>query len=109
MYFSKFLSDLLGNSGFIQDTDIDFSSGSWEEATVKVSGQLGGATWKIGGNVSDFYYNNEFSIEFPLPLVLHPKFLNNIILQFTRSTNTATPTTKDQKEWEIRLKFGGSW
>lgn len=109
MYFSKFLSDLLGNSGFIQDTDIDFSSGSWEEATVKVSGQLGGATWKIGGNVSDFYYNNEFSIEFPLPLILHPKFLNNIILQFTRSTNTATPTTKDQKEWEIRLKFGGSW
>jgi hypothetical protein len=109
MYFSKFLSDLLGSSGFIQDTDIDFSSGSWENATVKVSGQLGGATWRIGGNVTDFYYNNEFSIEFPLPLILHPKFLNNIILQFTRSTNTASPTTKDQKEWEVRLKFGGSW
>ncbi len=100
---SSVLTEALQGTGVIQSADIDFGKGTWEDATLKISGQIYGTKWKIGGNVADFSNNSEFSIEYPLPLVLSP------VIQITRSINTSNPTTKNQKEFEFKIKIGNSW
>ncbi|TAL67110.1 MAG: hypothetical protein EPN82_16190 [Bacteroidetes bacterium] len=105
---SSFLTEALQGTGIIQSADIEFGKGSWEQATLKFSGQFAGSKWKVGGNVGDFANNYEFSIEYPLPFVLDSVWLNNIVLQLTRSFNTTNLTTRNQKEFELKIKFGGS-
>jgi len=68
-----------------------------------LTGRIAGSKWKVGGNVGDFANNYEFSIEYPLPWALSP------VIQITRSLNTTNLTTKNQKEFEFKFKFGGSW
>ncbi len=104
------ITSALGGNAIIQNADLDMTQGSFETARLKISGVLfGNVVWRIGGTVSDLTNNNEFSIDIPLPLVLHPELLNNIILQITAATNTAQTTNRNQKAWEVKLKFGGSW
>lgn len=104
------ITSALGGNAIIQNADLDMTQGSFETARLKISGVLfGNVVWRIGGTVSDLTNNNEFSIDIPLPLVLHPDLLNNIILQITAATNTAQTTSRNQKAWEVKLKFGGSW
>ncbi|MBI5323714.1 MAG: hypothetical protein HZB41_00255 [Ignavibacteriae bacterium] len=100
---SSFLTQALQGTGIIQSADIDFGKGSWEQATIKLTGQLYGTKWKIGGNVGDFANNNEFSIEYPLPLAF------NSVFQLTKSINNSTPSSRNQKEFEIKIKIGNSW
>ncbi len=108
---TKTISDLLSASGAVQSAEIDMQSGNWDQARVKISGQFfNNIGWRVGGDLNDITNNSEISIDIPFGLVLHPKYLNNIVWQISRSTNTQQSTiNRNQKEWEIKLKFGGSW
>ena len=109
--FSKYFTEILSNTPLnIQSADLDLSGGSFDQARIKLSGRLfGNVYWRVGGTVADLTNNNEVSIDLPLPVVLHPELLNNIIIQLTKSTNTTTVYNRSQKDWELKLKFGGSW
>lgn len=109
--FSKYFTEILSNTPLnIQSADLDLSGGSFEQARIKLTGRLfGNVYWRVGGTVADLTNNNEVSIDMPLPIVLHPELFNNIIIQLTKSTNTATIYNRSQKDWELKLKFGGSW
>lgn len=109
--FSKYFTEILSNTPLnIQSADLDLSGGSFDQARIKLTGRLfGNVYWRVGGTVADLTNNNEVSIDMPLPIVLHPELFNNIIIQLTKSTNTATIYNRSQKDWELKLKFGGSW
>ena len=107
---SKMATDLLQGTGIIQSADIDLSGGSVDKASLKLTGQLfGNMVWRVGGTVADIASNNEISIDVPLGIVVHPELLNNIIIQLTKSTSLNQSFSRSQKEWEVKLKFGGSW
>lgn len=107
---SQSFTQLLQGTGVVQSADIDLSGGSWDKAKLKVSGQLlGNIVWRVGGTMSDFNNSNEFSIDIPLPYVLHPELLNNIIIQLTKQTNNVNTINTNQKEWEVKFQFGGIW
>lgn len=110
--FSKTMTELLGGTGNIESAEIDMGNGNnWQDARIKVSGKLfDNVQWRIGGDLNDITNNSEFSLDIPMDIVLHPNYLNNIVWQISHSTNTQQTTiNKNQKEWEIKLKFGGSW
>ncbi|HPI19133.1 MAG TPA: hypothetical protein PKY56_02080 [Candidatus Kapabacteria bacterium] len=109
--FSKYFTEILSNTPLnIQSADLDLSGGSFDQARIKLTGRLfGNVYWRVGGTVADLTNNNEVSIDLPLPIVLHPELFNNIIIQLTKSTNTSTIYNRSQKDWELKLKFGGSW
>ena len=110
--FSKTMTELLGGTGNIESAEIDMGNGNnWQDARIKVSGKLfDNVQWRIGGDLNDITNNSEFSLDIPMDIVLHPNYLNNIVWQVSHSTNTQQTTiNKNQKEWEIKLKFGGSW
>ena len=109
---SQSITNVFGNSGVINNVDVDMSTGSLSNANLKISGQVylplfGPVIWRLGGNVSDFTSNNEISIDFPLPVLLDP-WLNNNLFQLTRTLNSSAPTNRNQKDWEFKLKLGGS-
>jgi len=110
--FSKTMTELLAGTGNIESAEIDMgNTNNWQDARIKVSGRLfNNVAWRIGGDLNDITNNSEFNLDIPLGIVLHPDYLNNIVWQISRSTNTQ-PTTmnRNQKEWEVKIKFGGSW
>jgi hypothetical protein len=110
--FTKTLSELLAGTGAVQSAEIDMAgTNNWEDARIKLTGQIfNNLTWKYGSSLNDLTANNEFSLDIPLGIVLHPDYLNNIVLQISRSANTQqTTTNRNQKEWEVLFKFGGAW
>lgn len=110
--FSKTMTELLAGTGNIESAEIDMgNTNNWQDARLKVSGRLfDNVAWRIGGDLNDITNNSEFSLDIPLGIVLHPDYLNNIVWQISRSTNSQqTSINRSQKEWELKLKFGGSW
>jgi hypothetical protein len=106
---SKSAADLLTGS-LIRSADIDFANGSFDKARINLSGQLfGDVSWRFGGTVADITNSNEFSIDMPLRAFTYPGVINNVILQLTKSTYFATPTNRNQKNWEFKIKVGNSW
>ena len=111
-YISKLTTELLQGTGVIQNAEINFASGSFEldKAELRLSGQLfGNVTWRVGGTIADISANNEFSIDIPLNFFQQTDILNNIAIQLTRSTNLNQTLSRNQKEWEVKIKFGGSF
>ena len=109
---SKTATELFQGFLGVENADIQFEGGKLDidKARLQISGRwFGNVTWRFGGTMADFSNNNEISIDFPLPFVLHKDFLNNIIFQLTKSTSISPNPTLNQKDWEIKLKFGGSW
>ncbi|MFH1049842.1 MAG: hypothetical protein V1779_02800 [bacterium] len=108
---SSALTDFVQASSFIQSADIDIGSSlqNLDQARMKFSGDIKGIKWTLGGTVSDFTNNNQISIDFPISSLSNIKWLN-MVLQLTKVTSSAqTTTTKNQKDWEIKLRVGGSW
>ena len=106
---SQAATELLQGTVGIENAEIDLSTG-WDNARMQLTGRLAGdVVWRFGGTIADFTQNNEITIDIPLPLVIHKDYLNNIILQLTQATNVSQTATRNQKKWEIKLKFGGSW
>ena len=108
---SSALTDFVQASSFIQSADIDIGSSlqNLEQARMKFSGDIKGIKWTLGGSLAQFSNSNQISIDIPISSVFNVKGLN-IILQLTKITNPAqSSSTKNQKDWEIKLRLGGSW
>jgi len=109
---STALTDFVQSTGFIQSADIDIGNSLTDlnQAKMKFSGEVKGIRWTLGGTVADFASNNEISIDIPQNIDIGVDFINHIILQLTKSTNsTQSAASRNQKDWEIKLKVGGSW
>lgn len=103
------VNEILSSIEYIESADIDFEGGDFTNARLKLKGKLfGDVRFEIGGTVADFASNNEISIDAPLA-ELFGSDLMNINLTISRSTSINTTPSIDQKEWEVKFKFGGSW
>ncbi len=107
---SKIVSDALSGTGFISSADIILppTASALDRATLKMSGRFLGMTWNFGGTMADLLNNNEMSVEVPIGTVL-PFGLPNIILQLSRSSSLTQSFQRNQKDWEIKLKYGSTW
>jgi hypothetical protein len=108
---SQLASALARQTKYIQSANIDIGSGKWEEARLNLSGELfGGIRLTVGGTIADLYNNNEITVDYRLPVVIDKDYLNNLLVQYSRTVNAnQTAITRNQKEWELKLKLGGSW
>lgn len=106
---SKSLSDVLQKTGFISNADIDLQGGSFQNARLKLSGQFLGLTWNVGGTVADMMNNNEFSIEIPIGYLIYPEYLQSLFMQISKSINPSQSTSRTLKDWEVKLRLGGSF
>ncbi|MCX7880256.1 MAG: hypothetical protein N2517_06310 [Ignavibacteria bacterium] len=108
---SKLITDALSETGLISSASIQLPSStvtSWDKATFRMSGTFLGLNWYFGGTMADLLNNNELSIELPLNAVL-PQFFPNMIVQLSRSSHLTQTIQKNQKDWEIKLKYGSYW
>jgi hypothetical protein len=103
---SRSMTEMLSGTGFITSADIDLQGGSFQNAKLKLSGQLLGMTWKVGGTISDIMSGYEFTAEVPLGLLLFPDKFRSLFLSFMTSYNPSQNISRNQKNWEIKLKFG---
>jgi hypothetical protein len=112
-FANKALTEMLMTTGVIQSAELDFAgnTASFEQANLKISGQiLGGISWTIGGTIADLSANNEISIDIPASEFLSNPFWSNFVLQVTKATTqNTTIVTQDAKNWEVKIKFGNSW
>lgn len=105
---SKSLSDLLLTTGVVQSADVKFEGEGMETAKVNFSGTLFGVgNWTIGGNIYDL---TNLEISFEVPISVNSKAFNDIIFQISRSTNSnINSQLQEQKDFEMKIKLGGSW
>jgi len=69
---------------------------------------LGNVNWTLSGNLSNFSRNNQIIIE--IPFSVNSSALNQVLGQIAYSTNSnSTTIDPNEKNWEIKLKIGGSW
>ena len=106
---SKSVTDMLSGTGFITNADIDLQGGSFQNAKLKLSGQIFGMTWNVGGTIADVMNGYEFTAEIPIGLLLLPNKLKSLFLLFTTSVNPTSYVSRNQKNWEVKIKFGGEF
>ncbi len=108
---SQFITNALSGTGFVSSADITFSESSltFDKAKLRMSGNFLGLNWNFGGTVADLMNNNELSIEVPFGSIFQPEPLQNLILQLSRTTNLTQTPQRNQKEWEVKVKWGDSW
>ena len=106
---SRSFSDLLTKTGVIESADVQLNSQDFNKTRVQLKGRLlGNVNWSLSGNLSDFSRNNQIVIE--IPISVNSSVLNQVLAQIAYSTNSSSTTTDpDEKNWEIKLKIGGSW
>lgn len=106
---SRSFSDLLARTGVIESADIQVNSQDFQQTRVQLKGKLlGNVNWSLSGNLSDFSRNNQIIIE--IPITVNSSALNQLLGQIAYSTNTnSTTIDPNEKNWEIKLKVGGSW
>jgi hypothetical protein len=107
-------ANIIGSTGVVKTIDIDLGGGDMNKARINVSGSayiplIGYVGWRLGGNISDFTSNNEMSIDIPLWMASDSSLINSIIFQLSRTLNSAAPTSRNQKDWEVKVRFGGSF
>ncbi len=108
---SKIATQALSGTGFISSADISFPSStisSLDKATLHMSGRFLGLTWRFGGTMADLLNSNEMVVEVPIGTIL-PFYFPNIILQLSRSSSLTQSIQRNQKDWEIKLKYGSTW
>lgn len=108
-FVSKVFSDALVQSGIIQSAELDLNSDSFSESKVKVTGKLGDLNVSVGGSLQNLDESYEILIELPLSNYTENEFWRNWVIQLTRSTNNTSMSNIDEKNWEMKIKFGGSW
>lgn len=109
---SKLLSDALMGTGFISSADISFGSStasSFDKAKLRMTGNFLGLTWNFGGTVADLMNNSELTVEIPFGLIFRPEILRNFFVQLSRTTNMNQTPQPNQKDWEVKLRYGTSW
>ncbi len=100
------ITEMLSGTGFITGADIDLQGGSFQNAKLKLTGQVFGMNWKVGGNIADVMSGYEFTIEVPLGLLLFPDTFRSLFLTAMTSANPSQNISRNQKKWELKLKFG---
>jgi hypothetical protein len=111
-FASSAMTDFLQTTGFIQNIEIDIGNSltSFDQTRLKWSGDIYGIKYTLGGTVADFANNNEISFDFPLIVNSNINWLNQFVIQLTKISNTNQASTSiNQKDWEVKLKIGGSW
>lgn len=108
---SQLITNALSGTGVVSSADITFSEPSltFDKAKLRMSGNFLGLNWNFGGTVADLMNNNEMSIEVPFGIIFQPDALRNLILQLSRTTNLTQTPQRNQKEWEVKVKWGDSW
>lgn len=108
---SQLITNALSGTGVVSSADITFSEPSltFDKAKLRMSGNFLGLNWNFGGTVADLMNNNELSIEVPFGIIFQPDVLRNLILQLSRTTNLTQTPQRNQKEWEVKVKWGDSW
>lgn len=114
---SKQFTDLFNTTGFIQSADIDFSSQNGNEneneidPNLKLTASLFGANVIVSGSATEFQKKNEITIEVPLSVWMETDFWRNFIIQASYSTDNTNSKSRtlDAKEWELKMKYGGSF
>lgn len=109
---SKILSDALTGTGFITSADISFGAStisSFDKAKLRMTGSFLGMTWNFGGTVADLMNNSEITIEIPFGYIFRPEILRNFFIQLTRTTSMNQNPQPNQKDWEVKLRYGTSW
>lgn len=106
---SRSISDLLLRTGFIESADFQIDSQDFEKTKINFKGKLyGSVNWSLGGSIADLTKNNQITIE--MPIYTDSKLFNQIVWMLSYSTNlNSTVFDPDEKNWEMKLKFGGSW
>lgn len=106
---SRSISDLLLRTGVIESADFQIDSQDFEKTKINFKGKLyGSLNWSLGGSIADLTKNNQITIE--MPISTDSKLFNQIIWMLSYSTNlNSTVFDPDEKNWEMKLKFGGSW
>ncbi len=106
---SRSLSDLLLKTGVIEGADFEINSQDFEKTKINFKGKLyGSVNWSLGGNIGDITRNNQIVLE--LPVSTNSEILNQVFWMLSYSTNLNTLTIDpDEKNWELKLKLGGSW
>ncbi|HPD33058.1 MAG TPA: hypothetical protein PKV40_01785, partial [Candidatus Kapabacteria bacterium] len=99
----------LTKTGVIESADIQLNSQDFEQTRVQLKGKLlGNVNWTLSGNLSNFSRNNQIIIE--IPFSVNSTALNQVLGQIAYSTNSnSTTIDPNEKNWEIKLKIGGSW
>lgn len=108
---SKVATQALSGTGFISSADISLPSytvSSLDKATLHMSGRFLGLNWRFGGTMADLLNSNELVVEVPIGNIL-PFYFPNIILQLSRSSSLTQSIQRNQKDWEIKLKYGSTW
>lgn len=109
---SKLLSDALTGTGFITSADLSFGAStvsSFDKAKLRMTGSFLGITWNFGGTVADLMNNSEITIEIPFGLIFRPEILRNFFIQLSRTTSLNQNPQPNQKDWEVKLRYGTSW
>ncbi len=106
---SRSISDLLLRTGVIESADFQIDSQDFEKTKINFKGKLyGSLNWSLGGSIADLTKNNQITIE--MPISTDSKIFNQIVWMLSYSTNlNSTVFDPDEKNWEMKLKFGGSW
>lgn len=106
---SRSISDLLLRTGVIESADFQIDSQDFEKTKINFKGKLyGSLNWSLGGSIADLTKNNQITIE--MPISTDSKLFNQIIWMLSYSTNlNSTVFDPDEKNWEMKIKFGGSW
>ncbi len=108
---SNSLTQALRGTGFINKAEVELTEGGIEEANVKLYGNLaflGDVEWSFGSNVADVG-DSEFSVTLPLSTIFQPEIFNNFIIQFSKFANSEQVYKTNQKDWEIKIKWGKSF
>ena len=106
---SQAFSGFLGRTGVIQSAEFDINSESFSESKVKVTGQVGDLNVSVGGSLQNIDESYEILVELPLSNYTDEEFWRNWVLQLSRSTHNNAIRTTEEKNWEFKVRFGGSW
>ncbi len=106
---SRSLSDLLLKTGVIESADFEINSQDFEKTRINFKGKLyGSVNWSLGGNIGDITRNNQIVLE--LPVSTNSELFNQVFWMLSYSTNlNSLAIDPDEKNWELKLKLGGSW
>ena len=106
---SQLFSGLLEGTGLLTNATISLQEGlaDLSQARLNLSGQLfSDVAWRAAGTLGDLTGNYEFSVDVPITILGDYDALRNLLLQLTRASAPANAiTTRQQKEWEMKISW----
>ncbi len=105
---SKYLTDILTNTGLVNNVDIEVNSDEFSESKMKFSGELWGLNYQVGSTVGNMG-DNQIILNIPFFKLFDSSILPNISGQVSISqTSGERNQLQERKKFEFKLRFGGS-